>query len=133
MPSITDYPSNEYQFHVVEVPFEDGRHPEDGEIMLGVAFSVVAVANDGTQFARSVGMSGWDVQDFEGEPFVLRSYPFPEDLQDVAETLSNRLNMLHSPSLNPDAWTYTGAVYGSEAYVSRGIERNLIAAECEYF
>ncbi len=96
--------------------FECGRD-EDGSELTGSHHYVVATSPGGRRFLRIVGSSSWlCTYDGEGDPRYDRTAD-PEELDERAAKLAEKLNSTMSPKLNPDNWFETEAAYGSEAYV----------------
>lgn len=127
---ISDYNPMELVFGVAEELAEGMRHPEDGEPLIDSAFFVSAVAPNGVRWYREVGTAIWvsaGTSEF-GDPMVRRTQ-HPENLREKAEIVADRLMDSKTRRLNTEVWFYVGAVYGSPAYDSLGIEQDTIEWE----
>ncbi len=125
-PRIEDYDCIDLRFAPVWEGFESIRHPEDGDQLFGTAVWIQATAPDGCRFRRLVGAADWVVKIDEeyGDPFVTYAEHTPAELSEFAKILADHLEEIRRPRLNPDAWEFAGAVYGSEAYERLGLEYN---------
>lgn len=138
---VTDIDTTTLTFEATYEYIATGHFTEDGDELVERAFFVVATTPDGTRFKRCVGYWGWENNIAGAEPFVYRAAFAPEGrrlegvgeatLADAATEITNRLEASPTRRLNPDAWTFAGAVYGSAAYQALNIEEDTIALERE--
>ena len=122
MPKITDYDPSTLRFAPIWEEFEDIRHPEDGEPLLGTAVWVQAEAPDGCRFRRWIGIANWKITSDENGPYVVWADSSPSKLSEFAKVLADHLEEIRRPRLNPEVWYFAGACYGSEAYVRLDLE-----------
>ncbi len=131
-PSIADYDSSTLHFGVTSEIFPSLTRSDDGTQMEGVVVFISATTEDGVVFVRQVGISDWkwsDVDDEFGEPFMMRDGEHPTELNEKAGYMLTKLQTKTAPRLNPAAWHFYRAVYGSKAYVDLDMESHYAAEE----
>jgi len=138
---VTDFDTTTLTFGVIYEDHDAGRHPEDGCPLVAQVYFVTATAPDGTRFKRHVGTWSWVSDDVDGYPMAYRSAFAPNGrhlsgiddagLADAAAEMAARLEASPTRRLNPEAWEFAGAVYGSDAYQALGIEEETAHFERE--
>lgn len=127
--SIQDYDAMELVFGVTTQITDCGRHPEDGEPLVGEAVFVQAEAPNGVRWWREIGHAGWIELEGPRDDIMMARSEDPAELVRKASTLAARLEVSPTRRLNPDVWHYAGACYGSSAYEALGIEEDTVYME----
>lgn len=123
-PSIADYDPSTLVFDISSEIFASSTISEDGTPMEGSIIVITATTEDGVVFARQVGVTDWQwsISPDEFGDHIMERIGDPVALNEKAGLMLTKLNMIKSPRLNPVAWQFYRAVYGSIAYTSLGIE-----------
>ena len=96
--------------------YEDVHNPIDGELLMGIAYFIVAETPDGYRFTRYVCNNHWIIDtNEEGEPYVYLSDSI-DDIQARLLSYVDKLNNKESPKLNPPKWQSAEPRYGTQAW-----------------
>ncbi len=93
--------------------FDTNHRTEDGTMIHGYAFCLIAETEEGYRWRRNVDRALITV-DEEGLPHA--DTEKADRLRLFCEERANRLNQTPAPRLNRDEWYFVGAAYGSSAY-----------------